>query len=231
MRIASILVFFCFSIARAEASEFRILVVVGYADSILTQLSLNPSNWHQTRRLLPLARTVENGIRNHLALNGLVETLPDEFETQDRNLQITLKTSTTLCPGETWEKTSETRPCSEQFTRSRDLVRFIDERASDYDELIYIGHARHGSGFGLGPFTPDFTWKPRFYSSREIGRLKKVFMASCDAERYYGSTFRRFFQFEGLKGTVDWESQMLPAVLQELTLQLSTRTGASISSN
>jgi hypothetical protein len=100
---------------------------------------------------------------------------------------------------------------------------FVENHVHEFDELIYIGHSRHGSGLAFGPFTPDFTWKPRFYNSHDIGRLKKIYMASCKADEYYAPYLRKHFQFDGLTGAVDWESQMLPAVLRELSQILRSR--------
>ena len=197
-------------------SIFTVLLLVGYSD-------LNPAKGFED--LYSHIFQYDNGalveaeVRSLLALKDFEEDPVDPHALEKDGLRFVIWNANVNCPGEDTYQVRRTRVCDQQVQRSREIRRNLDEKLTrQFKEFIYLGHARHGNGLGIGPYFEEFTYKLAFYNAREAGELERVVMATCDGNKYYRYNVagRTKIDFEGTDGTKSWITDDLPMVLKEV---------------
>jgi hypothetical protein len=162
----------------------------------------------------------EEAIGEKLVKNGFIMTDENILVSQDKKTSFTILNSNVDCPGEDSIKPNERFGiCPEQRKQVYLVKEFLEKKLKHYDELIYIGHSRVGHGFGIGPFTPEFTIRLSSYQlTKKESRLKKIVMASCDSENYYGEYFRKMgLEFQGTTVPfLELPTESTPMVLEEV---------------
>lgn len=181
--------------------ERKVLVLIGYADGPKGEFFGS------------VAAKTEFEIERFLVSLGYRSSLPNWFEKKDHSTKYFILNSNQSCPGETGITDQRLWfVCDNQLSRSLAVKDFLFQSVKEFDDFIYIGHARMGIGLGIGPFREEFTVDLKFYNEQEQGRLKRIFLSSCDSEHYYRKKFPKSVEVVGLSGRPEWLGQMLPRV-------------------
>lgn len=193
----------------------RILVLIGYSDvhteSIkdLTKVAYYPRvGFNSERKILQ--------ILSEFGLNGQDHR---RYQNQFGNVEVQIININSICSENSKDVYTK---CSDQAKISLSARLYLDRNLNKYDEFFYIGHSRLGQGLALGPFSGEFTYDFRFYNNIELGRLKKIVLASCDSDRLYRNHFADVerIEFVGTLGQKYWDTDLDPMIQKELRLSL-----------
>ena len=200
--------------ATRTSANKNILILIGYADDhYVDGKPLLFSHIHHTQIAFETEAVVTR------FLTGFQFQKDGSIFTSGRT-RITLLNANTSCPGETLRQTQHRRIsiCSEQRSRSQQIMQYLETHLNQFDEFYYIGHARKGHGLGAGPFTDQYTFPIKFYNTSELGNLKKMVLASCDSIRYYASPLYSTSDVEFLciEGEKLWMQDQLTFLIDNL---------------
>ena len=188
-------------------SVTKVLVVIGYTESssLIPPIHFNSLSKH-------LDETIKS------ALSTMGYTLEDHVWKMPGK-EITVLNVNSVCPGESPddEEVNRWTVCAQQESQIQKTRDYISKHVNvDYDQLIYIGHARQGRGLGLGPNNDTYTVpiENLFVAGQ---KLKKIVMATCNAESNYGLFIRSKGKtfIGGTEFRVQWQND-LAMVLSEL---------------
>ncbi len=206
------------AIAESSAKDplNEVLILIGYADENTDSLSaLGIHNFHYN-----LGFNSQLEISEQLHRKGFKSENPFRYVNLEHKVAVTLINVNLPCPGEASNRVNQRKHvCKEQLELSLAIKKYVSDQTScKIDQLIYLGHSRLGKGLGLGPFLDDYTLDLRFYNSVDACRLKKVVLASCNAEKYYAGKFKSSgIEFIGPpKEEKDWSTSLLNLVLQQV---------------
>lgn len=204
----------------AGAADFKkpeVLILIGYTDdSALTFPAIHYNS---------LSQFLVTSLRSALKMQDykLSPVLgPGQSELwEGPRARIRLLNVNVVCPGEqeNMREASRWQLCSAQEQQITTVREVLEKSLTvNYDEFIYIGHARQGDGLGLGPNNPAFTESiGAIFNSGLNMRLHRVVMATCNATSNYGRLARDYHvEFVGMNEyRVEWDDD-LSFALQEL---------------
>lgn len=199
-------------------TKHKILVVIGYVDygdpKDLLDVVASPYNF-------PLAAHLQSEVLSFIAAHA-VQTeafgFVSNFSTE--TLSISVLNVNELCSPE--EKIEylvrRVEVCPRQLDRSKWSMDFLRANAQSFEEIIYLGHARGGRGFGLGPNHSEFT-----LNLTQLGFLKRLMIVACDSESNYAWYIRNWVKDFVGTSSADGKnlSQLVNLVVAELRRLLS----------
>lgn len=212
------------------AHPIRVMVVIGYAD---THDSFAEKLGVGSYKFLPaLATATAQDLQEVLSIANLQKETPmgpnsaiQKWSSADGFKQVTLLNANYNCTGESANANQVTRryqsECLEQKNTSSKISAYIKANLMKYDVMIYIGHARYGSGLGIGNFNDDKNKIDLHAFSRGYqnpnNKLKLVMISSCDSLRHYQNALGSKVKFLGyLNAAPDWYGELLPGTMEIL---------------
>lgn len=176
------------SFSQDSSVSKKVLIVIGYQDENKENFLFSHQFYFST------AQYIEYEIQLSLRENGYKKKFNNQFENIKKNVHVTLINANVLCLSENFDRSLRNSICEQQRNHSLAIKNYIATQLPDFHEFYYIGHSRMGLGLGLGPFSPEYTFKLEFYNDQEVGKLNKVSLVSCDSLKYYASIFSQLKQ-------------------------------------
>lgn len=184
--------FFSQKIKADDSVVKKVLIVIGYMDEDnFSEFLEHPL---KVKYYPDIAKKVDQNIRNYLKmLTVRNETNVYASKHGLKNIEITVLNPNRLCPGENSDSAQfRTVVCREQIKASDNSMDYLKRNIGQFEQVIYIGHSRKGFGLAIGPFRSEWTFdlNKNFHNSAEVGKLKKIVLASCESNSLFAPTTR-----------------------------------------